>query len=118
MESHQRVVLVDDSPDLRLLVCLAVADRDGVHVIGEADDGFTGLRLIQRLQPDVAIVDVHMPRMTGVELIKILRFRGLGLRIIAHSNDEEGLAEALRAGADVAVMKSATSSALLTALAS
>lgn len=118
MDSRQRVVVIDDSADLRLLVCLAVNDRDGVHVVGEADDGFSGLRLIQRLRPDVAIVDLHMPRMTGVELIKILRFRGLGLRIIAHSNDEHGLAEALRAGADLAVMKSPSSSALLTALAS
>lgn len=116
--SQRRVVLVDDSSDLRFLVSLAIEDCDQAQVVAEADDGYTGLRLIQRLQPDIAIIDVHMPRMSGVELIQILRFRGLDLRIIAHSNDESGLADALAAGADVAVMKTPNSSGLLTALAS
>ncbi|HTR71442.1 MAG TPA: response regulator transcription factor [Mycobacteriales bacterium] len=116
--SEQRVILVDDSPDLRLLITLAIEDSAQGTVVAEADDGDTGLRLIQRLRPDVAIIDVHMPRMSGVELIRRLRVHGLTLRIIAHSNDEDGLDAALAAGADLAVMKTPNSSGLLTALAS
>jgi DNA-binding NarL/FixJ family response regulator len=114
----QRIVLVDDSPSLRLLARIALEDVPGTEVVGEAENGQTGLALIEQLHPDVAIVDIQMPGMTGVELIRILRSRQVATRLIAHSNDEQGLAEALVAGADSAVMKGPALAGLATALAS
>jgi DNA-binding NarL/FixJ family response regulator len=114
----QRAVVVDDSASLRLLTRLALEDVDGTEVIGEAGDAVEALEMIERLRPDVAIIDLHMPGMDGVELIQELRGRGLKVRLVAYSSDETGLIDALRVGADAAVLKSPHAAALLTALAS
>jgi two-component system nitrate/nitrite response regulator NarL len=114
----QRAVVVDDSASLRLLTRLALEDADATEVVGEAADAREALELIDTLCPDVAIVDLHMPGMNGVELIEMLRTRGVKIRLVAYSSDETGLVEALRAGADAAVLKSPQCAGLLTALAS
>jgi DNA-binding NarL/FixJ family response regulator len=118
MAAVQRVVLVDDSPSLRFLARVALEDLPDTEVVGEAEDGLNGLAMIEKLKPDVAIVDIQMPGMTGVELIRILRSRHITTRLIAHSNDERGLADALVAGADSAVMKGPALQSLAMALAS
>jgi two-component system nitrate/nitrite response regulator NarL len=111
----QRAVVVDDSVSLRLLTCLAL--EDDTEVIGEAADALEALELIETLRPDVAVIDVHMPGMDGVELIRVLRARGSRLRLVAHSADESSLAAAIGAGADAAVLKSPLCQELLDALA-
>lgn len=114
----QRAVVVDDSLSLRLLTRLALEDVDDTEVVGEAADGLEALDVIDRLRPDVAIIDIHMPGMDGVELIQELRQRGVRMRLVAYSSDETSLTAALRAGADAAVLKSPLGAALLDALAS
>jgi two-component system nitrate/nitrite response regulator NarL len=114
----QRAVVVDDSVSLRLLTRLALDDVEHTEVVGEADNALDALDVIDQLQPDVAIIDIHMPGMDGVELIKELRHRGTTVRLVAHSSDETSLTAALRAGADAAVLKSPICEALLVALAS
>jgi DNA-binding NarL/FixJ family response regulator len=114
----QRAVVVDDSVSLRLLTRLALDDVEDTEVVGEAASALEALDVIDRLCPDVAIIDIHMPGMNGVDLIKELRQRGTRMRLVAYSSDETSLDDALRAGADAAILKSALSAALLTALAS
>ena len=113
-----RAVVVDDSASLRLLTRMTIEDGGGAEIIGEACDGFEGLDLIEQLAgPDVAIIDLHMPRMDGVELIVSLRGRRAKTRLVAYSSDEVALAAALRAGADAAVLKTGRSEDLLGAIA-
>jgi DNA-binding NarL/FixJ family response regulator len=112
-----RTVIVDDSAAQRTLVGLAIERAGDGVVVGEARDGFEGLRVIGRTAPDLAVVDLHMPGMGGIELIQYLRSRSsLQTRLVAYSSDEAGLQEALRVGADVGVTKSADAADLVRAI--
>jgi CheY-like chemotaxis protein len=111
-----RIVVVDDEPDLRMITRLWLEMDDLAVVTSEAADGFEAFRAIERDQPDVAVIDVNMPGLTGPELIRLLRLNCDGVRLVAYSADEGGLKEALRAGADVGVLKNGESRALLSAV--
>lgn len=112
-----RVAIVDDSPDLCVLLRMTIDDDGWGEVVGEAHDGYSGIQLIRRTRPDIAIVDLHMPGMGGIELIQYVRtMTDLQVRIIAYSADDAALGEAIRVGADAVVVKSSGSSDLLRAL--
>lgn len=64
-----RVLLVDDDTDIRHLIGLYLARGDLFEVVGEAADGVEAIELAERLQPDVVVLDVMMPRMSGQEAI-------------------------------------------------
>lgn len=113
-----RAVLIDDSADLRRVTRLTIEDGGAVEVVGEAEDGLAGREMIESLRPDVAVIDLHLPDMDGVELIESLRSRSATTRLVAYSTDGGALARALHAGADAAVLKTGKPEALLTALAS
>ncbi len=67
-----QVVLVDDHDLVRTGFRMILDQQDDMEVVGEASDAETGLRLIKKLQPDVALLDVHMPGMSGLELTERL----------------------------------------------
>ena len=77
-----RVVLVDDHELVRTGFRMILAQQGGIEIIGEAADGEDGLALIRRLKPDVAIVDVHMPRLSGIELTDRVRRHKLATRVV------------------------------------
>ncbi len=64
-----RALLVDDDDDIRHLVGMYLTRGGGFEVVGEARDGLEGVELAERLQPDVILLDVMMPRMSGHEAI-------------------------------------------------
>jgi DNA-binding NarL/FixJ family response regulator len=77
-----RVVLVDDHELVRTGFRMILAQQAGIDVIGEAADGEHGLALIRSELPDVALVDVHMPRLSGIELTDRVRKHKLATRIV------------------------------------
>jgi DNA-binding NarL/FixJ family response regulator len=111
-----RAVVIDDEADLRLLARLMLEDDGAVEVIGEACTASDALHLIHDLAPDIAIIDIHLPDMSGVELIHLLRDAAMTTRLVAYSSDDLALAEALHAGADKAVLKSGRSDELIAAV--
>jgi two-component system, NarL family, nitrate/nitrite response regulator NarL len=111
-----RAVLVDDEVDLRMLTRFTLEDEGNTEVIGEAGDALEALDLIEQLTPDVAIIDIHLPGMNGVQLIAFLRSKSDVPRLVAYSSDDLALGDALRAGADAAVLKTGQSEALLLAV--
>jgi two-component system nitrate/nitrite response regulator NarL len=113
-----RAVLVEDSADLRMLTRFTLEDGCCAEIIGEACDGLDGLDMIEALQPDVAIIDLHIPGLNGVQLIECLRSRSATTRLVAYSSDDVALRDALAAGADAAVLKTGFSGPLLSAVAS
>lgn len=68
-----RVFICDDDPDLRTLLRLRLERDPEIKVVGEAADGAAALEGIVRTRPDVALLDVVMPRLSGFEVIDRLR---------------------------------------------
>ncbi len=100
------VVLADDHHIVREGFA-ALCAAHGMRVLGECSDGPEALEMILALRPDFAILDLHMPVMTGVEVIRRLRGRGCTakLLILSISREEKTVIEALRAGADGYLLK-------------
>jgi DNA-binding NarL/FixJ family response regulator len=111
-----RAVVVDDEANLRLLARHVLEDDGFAEVVGEACTANDAERMIQELCPDVAIIDINLPDMSGVDLIGRLRERAVTIRLVAYSSDDHALADAMRAGADRAVLKTGRSEDLLAAL--
>src|SRR5690348_2937742 len=77
-----RIVLVDDHELVRTGFRMILSQQPGIEIIGEAADGEQGLALIRRAHPDVALVDVHNPRHSGIELTDRVRKSKLTTRIV------------------------------------
>ena len=77
-----RIVLVDDHTVVRTGLRLILEQQADMEIAGEADDGERGLALIKRLQPDIALLDVHMPRFSGVEVTERVRKAKLKTRVV------------------------------------
>lgn len=76
------VVLVDDHELVRTGFRMILSQQAGIEVIGEAADGEQGLALIRRAKPDIALIDVHMPGLSGIELTDRVRKHKLATRIV------------------------------------
>lgn len=77
-----RIALVDDHNIMRTGLRMILEKHPDMEVIGEAEDGERGLTLIKQLQPDIALVDVHMPGISGMELTERVRRAKLASRIV------------------------------------
>lgn len=77
-----RIVLIDDHTLVRTGLRMILEKQPDMEIAGEADDGERGLILIKREQPDIALVDVHMPGFSGVELTERVRRAKLATRIV------------------------------------
>ncbi len=102
-----RVLLADDHPVARSGIRAELDGADGIEVVGEASSGHEALRLVEKLCPDVLVLDVVMPGMDGVEATRLLRERHPDLRILALSayHDDEYVFGLLSAGAAGYVLK-------------
>jgi DNA-binding NarL/FixJ family response regulator len=100
------VVLADDHAIVREGFA-ALCEVNGMRVVGQCSDGPSALETILAKQPDFAILDLHMPGMTGVEVIRKLRSAGCPTKImiLSISREEKPVIEALRAGADAYLLK-------------
>jgi two-component system response regulator DesR len=77
-----RVVLVEDQALVRGALGALLRLADNIDVIGEAGDGRAGFELVERLKPDVLLTDIEMPKMTGLELARLIKERALATRVI------------------------------------
>jgi two-component system response regulator YesN len=85
-----KVMIVDDEPWSRKVIKqLGQWDTLQLTIVGEAEDGTEGLRLIEELQPDIVVTDMRMPGIDGVELLKALKERHPSLKIIVMSGYDD-----------------------------
>ena len=77
-----RIVLIDDHALVRTGLRFIIEKQPDLDVIGEADDGERGIQLIKQLRPDVALVDVHMPGVSGIEVTERVRRSKLATQIV------------------------------------
>lgn len=103
------VVLADDHTVVRQGLRSLLERERGALVVGEAADGPAAIALVARLQPDVLVVDIMMPRMSGLEVIRQLQRSAPRTRVVVLSMHADAVyvREALRAGAIGYVLKEA-----------
>ena len=80
-----RVLLVDDAPEVRVLVRTALRLRSGFEVVGEAGDGAGAIRLAELEQPDVVVLDLGLPDLAGREVLSQIRARSAGSQVVIFS---------------------------------
>lgn len=113
-----RVLIVDDQALIRQALKTLLDLEGGIEVVGEAADGLAALEMVSETQPDVALVDVRMPRMDGVELVGRLAAEHprVAAVILTTFDDDEYIFDGLRAGARGYLLKDASSEELVTAI--
>ncbi len=111
------IVLADDHAIVREGLAALCASA-GLQVIGQCADGNTAFDTVATLKPDFAILDLHMPGLSGVECVRKLRAAGSATKLMILSIDREETAvfDALRAGADAYLLKDGPSRHLLDAI--
>jgi two-component system response regulator NreC len=101
------IVLADDHPVVRRGMQTLLEAEPDFAIIGEAGDGLESVRLVENLQPDVLILDLMMPGLSGLEALRIIRKRSPRTRVVVLSmhNTNAFVAEALKNGATGYVLK-------------
>jgi DNA-binding NarL/FixJ family response regulator len=117
-ECRITVVLADDHPIVLQGLRSLLENEESCRVVGEACDGLTALEVITRLKPDVAILDVRLPDLGGLEIARRLQQRVPTTRVVMLSMyaDEPYVVEALRLGALGYVLKGAATSDMIAAV--
>lgn len=115
---RHRIFLVDDHPVTREGVRVLIDQEPDLVVCGQADSAPAALQLIQRLKPDLAVVDITLKTTSGIELMKNVKALLPDLPVLIMSMHDESLyaERALRAGAKGYVMKHEASDRILTAI--
>lgn len=101
------VFLADDHPLLRMGLSLAFNAKDNIRVVGESDNGFDAIEKIKKLVPDVALLDIDMPGLSGTAAIRVLRkiFSDMTILVLSTYNDENYVRDAMASGANGYILK-------------
>ena len=113
-----RVLIVDDHAILRSGLRMLLGAQPDMDVVGEASDGAEAARLVEDLHPDVVLLDLAMPGMSGLEALRMIKRNTSTTRalILSQYDDESYLRRALEAGASGYVLKRAADVELLSAI--
>lgn len=113
-----RVLLADDVALFRSGLRALLSSVSGLVIVGEAVDGAQAVRLAERLRPDVALVDLKMPGLDGVEATRRIRIAVPGCRVVVLTtfDDDDLLFAALRAGASGYLLKDLSAERLVEAI--
>jgi two-component system, NarL family, response regulator LiaR len=111
LEQPIRIAIVEDHELTRMGLEAALQRRDGLEVVGDAANGYQGLNLLKTTKPDLAIVDIGLPDIDGIELIRLFRESqgntpsSTKILMLTMHNDEGSVMAAFAAGADAYCMK-------------
>jgi len=113
-----RVLVVDDHPLIRHGMRALISQQPDLEIVGEADSAPRALELVEKLAPNLAIIDLTLRSTNGIELTKAVRARSPELRVLIVSMHDENLyaERALRAGAMGYLMKHEASEKIIAAL--
>jgi len=101
-----RVLIVDDNPQVRADLRVLLQLSNEIEVVGEAGNGHQALEVIQRTRPDIALIDVNMPEMGGVETVEALqKVETLRIVMLTISKHDDDLFGAIAAGAHGYLLK-------------
>ncbi|MBW2055902.1 MAG: response regulator transcription factor [Deltaproteobacteria bacterium] len=115
MSGKPRILIAEDHTILREGLRAMLSSNADFDVVGEAEDGREAVRFVESLAPDLVLLDLSLPRMSGIDAIREIKKRHPETKVIALTvhKTEEYVLEALRAGADGYILKDATLNELL-----
>jgi DNA-binding NarL/FixJ family response regulator len=104
-----RVILADDHAVVRAGIRQFLEQARDIQVIAEASDGEMAIELIGRMNPDVAVLDIQMPKASGIEVSREIRAHRwpVGVLILTSYDDDPYISAALKTGANGYVLKTA-----------
>lgn len=113
-----RVVIADDHPVFRRGLARTIGATEGLNVVAEAADGREACNVIRRFTPNVAIVDLQMPSMHGLNVARTITrdCPSVGILVLTMSDDEATIWAALRAGARGYLLKTADEETIVRAV--
>jgi DNA-binding NarL/FixJ family response regulator len=113
-----RVLLADDHAIVRAGIRQFLERAGDIRIIAEADDGEMAQDMIRLHQPDVAVLDIQMPKASGIEVTRWIRlnYPGIGILILTAYDDDPYILAVLKAGANGYVLKTASPGALIQAV--
>ncbi len=102
-----RVLIVDDHALFRRGLHMVLAQEADIEVVGEAADGVEAVEQVEKLEPDVVLMDIRMPRSSGIEAAQGIASLGTHSKVImlTVSDQEEDLVESIKAGANGYLLK-------------
>jgi len=112
------IVLADDHSIVREGLAAFCDARPELHIAGQCSDGMAAVEMIRSVSPDFAIIDLHMPKLHGLEVIRKVREANCPCKLVvlSISRDEKMVLEALRAGANGYLLKDGPARHLLDAI--
>jgi CheY-like chemotaxis protein len=113
-----RILIADDHPTILQMVRQILTAQAGFEVVGEARDGQHALTLAEALKPDVIVINVTMPKMSGFDAARLIRSRvpDSAIVILSSHKDQQFIAEARKVGANGYVEKSNADKQLIHAI--
>ncbi len=102
-----RIVIADDHAGIRYSISRLLKKQSDMAVVGEAENGARAIELVEAYQPDILLLDIEMPVMSGIEVARILEETGYATKIIILSNysDQEFVEGLLELGAQGYIAK-------------
>ncbi len=115
MDKKSRILIVDNNPILREGLKSVLSPIPIFDIVGEAADGLEAINLVERMLPDLVLMDISMPRMNGIEAIREIKKKRPGTKILAYTVHKipEILTATLKAGADGYLLKDSSRTELI-----
>lgn len=118
MAEKHRIVIAEDHRILREGLKALVKSDESLEIVGEAGDGLEAIRAVEKYRPDLLLLDLSMPRMNGISVIKDIKSRFPETKMMALTvhDTEEYILETFHSGLNGYCLKDSSSSELLTAM--
>ena len=113
-----KILIADDHPFIRSGILTMLRRVKDFEIVGEAEDGEQAIEKTGELTPHVVIIDISMPKLTGIEATRAIKkkFPGTKMLVLSMHEDEEYILEVLKSGANGYILKTAGKDELVTAI--
>ncbi|HMR46227.1 MAG TPA: response regulator transcription factor [Bacteroidia bacterium] len=110
-----KVIIVDDNKNIRESVSLLLQDTPSLQLVAAYDSGVECIKNLEEVMPDIILMDIDMPKMSGIETVKIIRnsFPGLPILMLTGFEDDDKVFDSICAGANGYILKNASMELLI-----